>query len=159
MCIIVDANMASIVFASPTPDDFVPLIDWLTSKKIDGRLVIGGKLSQELDKVTNVGHLIQTLSRAGRARQISHKEVEEETKIVESTNLCRSDDPHVIALARLSGARTLCTAEIKLHADFKNQKLISKPKGRIYQTSDHKNLLRHEPSCRMKMRAESKAAK
>ncbi|NJM40536.1 MAG: hypothetical protein HC853_07090 [Anaerolineae bacterium] len=157
MCIIVDANMASIVFARPAQDDFVPLIDWLTSQKHDGRLVIGGKLSEELNRVANFGRFIQTLSRAGRARQISSKEVEEETSRVESMNLCRSDDPHVIALARVSGARTLCTAEVKLHADFKNQKLISNPRGRIYQTSDHKNLLRHESSCRMKMHTESKA--
>jgi hypothetical protein len=41
MCLIVDANLAGVVFSSPPSPNFVPVIDWLQK---DGCLILGGKL-------------------------------------------------------------------------------------------------------------------
>jgi len=39
MCLIVDANLASLVFGENLNDDFSPIIDWLTFPQKDGKLV------------------------------------------------------------------------------------------------------------------------
>ena len=50
---------------------------------------------------------------AGGPRRIGSRpeEVEAETASVAGTGLCVSDDEHVIALARASGARLLCSED------------------------------------------------
>ena len=54
-------------------------------------------------------------------------------KEVSSWNL-KSDDPHIIALALVNGARLLYSNDLALQKDFRNAKLVSKPKGKIYTT-------------------------
>ena len=55
--------------------------------------------------------------------------------------LLQSDDSHVIALARASGARLLYTGDTALIADFKDKRLIDKPRGRIYSGAANSDLL------------------
>lgn len=139
MCVIVDANLASAVFGSPTHPDFMPVMDWLQCK---GRLVYGGQLTHELEQAGVRKYLLE-LNRAGRAVPWPDAKIASEEKRVR----CRSNDPHVIALARVSGARTLCSRDKRLHADFKDPKLVSNPRGSVYQTRQHRRLLRHTASC------------
>lgn len=140
MCVIVDANLAGVVFRSPPRADFEPVVDWLQTK---GRLVYGGQLTRELERVTAARKYLLELTRAGRAVPWNDAKVEAEEKRIR----CRSDDPHVIALARASGARTLCSRDKLLHQDFKDPKLVANPRGSVYQTTSHKRLLRHTRSC------------
>jgi hypothetical protein len=146
MCLIVDANLAGIVFSSPPHPDFVPVIDWLLEK--DGCLIVGGHLGTELDRLERARRFLITLLRAGRAKQIPADQVAQEEAAVQKTGHCQSNDGHVIALARVSGARTLCTHDRELQKDFKNHQLIAKPRGSVYQQTSHKKLLRHTRSCR-----------
>ena len=149
MCLIVDANLAALIFSVPPTDDFRPLIEWLTLPNKDGKLVVGGHLAVELDKVTAARRFIRSLHQAGRARIIPNDATEEETNRVKA--ICVSNDPHVIALARVSGARIGCSRDTTLHQDFTNQELISAPRGHIYQNAEHEHLLRlygHTPACR-----------
>ena len=67
---------------------------------------------------------------------------------------CASDDEHVIALARVSGARLLFTNDGDLQADFKNPGIINGPRGVIYTTMlkqevtrTHRDLLRRSDLC------------
>ncbi len=147
MCVIVDANVASLLFRREPDCDFLPVFQWLQDPRRDGCLVFGGQLAEELRRVRGGrGYLLQ-LNRAGRARRIPDAEVGSEERCVLGTGLCRSDDPHIIALARASGARTLCSHDHSLHVDFKNLRLISKPKGKVYQSRTHSGLLTHTTSC------------
>ena len=139
MCLIVDANLASLVFGENLNDDFSPIIDWLTFPQKDGKLVVGGHLATELDKVGAAKRFVRSLLDAGRARRIPNVVTDEEEKKI--VNSCRSDDPHVIALARLSGARILCSKDQDLHKDFLNRELIDDPQGHIYQNAKHEHLL------------------
>ena len=52
------------------------------------------------------------------------------TTEVLAANLCMSDDPHVIALAKMSGTRLLFTNDILLEGDFKK----NIPRGIIFTT-------------------------
>jgi hypothetical protein len=144
MCIIIDANYASDIFRDTGNEDYVPVLNWLFEK--DGILVYGGKLATELSRIGSAQRTIRVLRQAGRAIHIPDSEVNQEEQNVIHLGICRSDDPHVIALARVSGARTLCSHDNVLHNDFKNRTLI-KPKGCIYQDKSHSDLLKHTTGC------------
>ncbi len=152
MCLIVDANLAAVVFGDPPSDDFLPLIDWLTNANKDGKIVVGGQLAREVDRVNAARRFVKVLLQAGRARRIPENITEREIGVV--ADLCDSNDPHVIALARVSGARVLCSHDKTLHRDFTNLVLISNPKGHIYQNAKHVRLLRlygHTKACHRSM--------
>lgn len=46
----------------------------------------------------------------------------------------QSDDPHILALAVVSGARLLYSNDRLLQHDFKNLALINQPRGKVYST-------------------------
>jgi len=145
MCVIVDANVASQVFASPPVEDFRPVMRWLLKR--NGKLVYGGENARELFKVRAAVRAVQELRRSGRAHREEDGVVDAETDRVKDGGLCVSDDPHVVALARVSGARTLCSHDQDLHLDFRNRELISNPRGMVYQNAGHAHLLRHTSGC------------
>ena len=145
MCLIVDASLAAAVFASPPQPDFVPVLDWV--EKRDGCIVYGGRLAGELMRIEKARRYLRTLLQAGRALRFQDDSVETEQAAVVGTGLCRSNDAHVVALARVSGARTLCTRDRDLQRDFRNPQLVSDPRGSVYQRREHANLLRHTGSC------------
>jgi hypothetical protein len=149
VCLIIDANLAFCIFTSAPEDDFLPVIDWLYAREKYGCVVYGGRLAGELSNRGKSYSSLLELLRAGRARLIPDKIVHSEEEKLMRAGICKSNDPHVIALARVSGARTLCSHDQKLHQDFRNPILISKPRGRVYQNATHANLLCHDPSCHM----------
>lgn len=146
MCLIVDANLAGIVFGSPPHPDFIPVLDWL--QKGDGCLIVGGHLGTELERLEKARRFLVSLLRAGRAKRIPARQVADEEAVVLQAGHCRSNDRHVVALARVSGARTLCTHDKDLQKDFKNRQLIAEPRGSVYTRKGHARLLRHTPACR-----------
>ena len=143
MCAIVDANLASRFFGDPVDAELRPLWNWISSGR--GVLVVGGELLDELDGVGDARRVLRNWERARLAWVASHGEVERKTRKLKRANrrtkLYRSDDPHVIALAQVSGARLLCAADKLLHADFDNKALIDSPRGVVYQNSSHAHLL------------------
>ncbi len=82
--------------------------------------------------------------------------VDEEARELESGNALRSDDAHIIALARVSGARLLYSNDHSLQQDFTDHRLVSNPRGKVFSTrqtsaltSAHRNLLANKNLCRM----------
>lgn len=147
MCAIVDANVAHQVFGENRPSAGVEFFRWISSGT--GSLVIGGKLREELNKISSFKKWQEEAIRSGRVISAEDNIVLAEAKNLNNNGLCQSDDEHVIALARLSGARLLYSNDDKLQTDFKNKQLIDKPRGSVYSTlrnqnvtQTHKNLLR-----------------
>ena len=151
MCAIVDANAAPEVFGS---SDEQPtgagqgFFQWLSSGK--GKLVVGGQLQEELGQISNYCRWAQQATLSGKLVNKDKKCVDEETEKVRSSGKLKSDDPHIIALAQVSGARLLFSNDIKLHKDFKNRNFIDEPPGKVYSTVKNKDfteskkrLLRH----------------
>jgi predicted nucleic acid-binding protein len=149
VCLIVDTNLAARVFAEPSEADFAPILDWLER---DGCLVVGGPLAGELARIERARRYLLGLLRAGRARRIPDVQVDEERRTVEDMDLCRSNDIHVLALARASGARVVCTHDRDLQRDFRNPAILSRPRGSVYQRREHARLLRHSSSCGLRVR-------
>lgn len=143
MCAIVDANAASRFFREPVDDELKPLWEWISNGR--GVLVAGGLLLDELSKIGEASRVLRNWERVKLAHFVPAGDVEAETARVEGA--CVSNDAHVIALARLSGARRLCSSDQRLHEDFGNPDLINSPRGYVYQNRRHIDLLTHDSPC------------
>lgn len=137
MCIIIDANVSHEI--KKRSSDARPVVTWL--EEGPGSVVIGGLNAEELSADHAMRRWLRGLLQAGRARSIRRDVVEAETEIVTALGLCSSNDAHVGALARVSGARLLFSRDRKLQADFGNRRLLSKPRGKVYQRPEHTRLL------------------
>lgn len=145
MCVIVDANQSSLVFGSTVADDYKPVRKWIESGR--GRLVYGGhKFKQELKAVTAAALTVQNWRQRGLAIEISEVALAAEVAVVVNLGT-RSDDPHVIALVRVSGARTVLTKDGPLTTDLTNPTLVNTPQAKVYRTAEHTHLPRHTVSC------------
>ena len=157
MCIVIDANTAHAVFSNSPHTEYRPVIDWLFRKPRNspscGWVVIGGKLRGELAvSGDNVRRALVALKRAGRLHEEDDGDVDAKAIEIESTGLCTSDDPHVISLVVVSGARTVCTEDLDLMVDVGNGGLVSRPRGKVYtrrrySRSALSSLLFHTSSC------------
>ena len=149
MCAIIDANVMFEVFGDGRTARGQILHEWLTRGRT-GRLVVGGKLLRELSQSRAFKMWLAAATPAGRARRIRDAVVDEETESIRAGENCRSNDYHVIALARVSGARLLFTNDRTLEQDFKDRSLVSDPRGKIYKTPDHGHLLDQQDLCPMR---------
>jgi hypothetical protein len=140
MCLIVDANVATLTFANPPDPNFEPVNSALFRGQ--AKIVYGGQLATELLKVASVRAALKTLDRAGRVTQIQDRRLAPVEKALRASNQCTSNDVHIIALAQVSGVRLLCTRDQPLHRDFTNKSLLSDPRGKIYQNPAHAGLIR-----------------
>ena len=159
MCAILDANVVGEVFikrpkpAAQPPTAGEKFLKWINTG--DGHLVVGGKLLCELDKVNRFRDWAQQAVLSGKMRRIGDNPVDQKTAKLQAKGMCRSNDPHVIALAQIGGARLLYTNDRRLQGDFRNEKLISNPRGLIYETpknnkkftATHKELLSRKDLC------------
>lgn len=143
MCVIIDKNVVGDLFAD-TGSNFKPFFDWMGK---DGCVVYGGKKYRtELAGSSNLRTFMVVWKRTGKAREMDDNKVDTEQKRIKPE--CTSDDSHIIALARVSGARVLILkADKNLEQDFKDRELINKPRGRIYKNESHRRLLHHDRSC------------
>lgn len=139
MCLIVDANVAVQFFCT---DD--ARIRDLKSAVIDGGccVVYGGKLREEYERIEKARRMVLALDRAGRARAIDDGAVYARSADLESSGELVSDDPHVVALAQVSGARLLYSLDVALHNDFTNRDFLANPRGKVYQGGPgHRHLI------------------
>ena len=148
MCAIVDAQVSHEVFGADRSPAGIEFFSWINQGA--GRLVVGGKLLEEL---RNSGDGFRRWARqaglAGRLKKLNDREVQESTVEIENNEKIKSDDPHVLAVARIGGARLLYSNDQDLHKDFGNGLLIDNPRGKVYSTlkgqnftSTHRSLLR-----------------
>ena len=153
MCAIVDANVAREVFGPGAPPAGENFFAWLN--KGNGRLVVGGKLLEELEASSrDFREWAREVALAGKMRTVSAREVDDRTEQIRNEGSCESDDPHVIALAQVSRARLLYSNDRRLQEDFRNKQLIDDPRGSVYSTQKssefrpaHKRLLGRRDLC------------
>ena len=138
MCIIVDANRLGAFLADPPGEDAAPLRAWLNR---GGRIVYstGGVFAKE------VGHAarerLRTWVRRDMATLVSADRFADDEHRLRADPDLRSDDPHVLALAREAKVRLLHTGDADLTADFKNRKFIDRPRGKVYSSAANARLL------------------
>lgn len=160
MCLILDTNRFGVALAEPIPAEYAPLLRWLTDPQGTGTLVLGGtKYRKEIGLHQRARRFFIEQVRAGRAIAVDDKAVDAEEERLQTKQACKSDDEHVIALAHISGARVVCTEDDALMSDFKNKALLDSPRGRIYRTAEHADLLHHDTGCQKPPKKTAPAAK
>ena len=149
MCAIIDANAANEVFGdalSPAGDGF---LKWINRGQ--GRLVAGGMLLEELEKLSGFRDWARNATLAGFMRIANQDEVNARTEQIRNEGRWHSNDQHIVALAQVSGARLLYSNDIPLHRDFKSKRRLDSPRGKVYSTNDDKAFTRgHQRLLRMK---------
>ena len=140
MCIIVDTNKLGTFLADPPDDDSRPIHRWLKSGA--GSIVYStdGRFAKEIQgrraKAKLAGYV-----QAGRAKHIPGDLFVADERDLEVHPDLRSDDPHVLALARAAGVRLLYTADRNLISDFRDKKFIDGPRGKVYSGAGNASLL------------------
>lgn len=134
MCIIVDANKFG-EFLDPKNDDMEPIRQWMQRS---GKIAYSptARLRQEVDNYPRFRELLNTYRRRGRVKLFDAAQVSEVEQDLEEL---RSDDSHVIALALVSEVKLLVSGDKNLHVDFKQF-----ARGSIYQSKEHKHLLKRD---------------
>ena len=137
MCAIIDTNVGHEVFGNNQSPAGKFFLNWLLNKG-GAKLAVGGKLWAELNSYRKFQPLFADLLRRSKVVKCDDDSVNAEAALID--DVCRSNDSHVIALARVSGARLLYSNDLNLHKDFKNPRIINKPKGRIYSTRENNDI-------------------
>ena len=139
MCIIVDANRLGGLLSDPADADAAPVRNWLER---GGRIVYstGGAFTREVGRRRMRDRLLD-YARAGRAQYVPADQLADDERTLAARHDLRSDDRHVLALARTAGVRLLYTGDRDLMADFKNKALIDRPRGRVYTGAANAPLL------------------
>lgn len=163
MCYIIDANILTTEFKKPcygnqntkpktAGEAFYEKVD-----KGNIKIVTGGQLLKEptVTGSSHIHHIWRELINNGSVKRFNDDAVDARTQIVKKKGGYKSDDPHIIALAQISGARLLYSNDQKLQADFKNKYLIDNPRGRVYSTlngteytTTHRKLLARKDLCK-----------
>ena len=139
MCLIVDANRLGTFLADPVNEDAAPIRRWLD--RGSGRLVYSTARSFAEEVGSRARRKLLDYVRAGKARLVPAGGFADDERALRAEADLRSDDPHVLALARATGVRVLYTGDADLMADFKNKKFVDRPRGKIYSSAANARLL------------------
>ena len=130
--------MAAQVFGAERPAAGQAFFEWIDSGH--GRLVLGGRLRRELDRIQRLREWRLQAVLAGRITLLNDDAVDGKARELEQQDACRSDDEHVIAVAQLGGARLLYSNDSDLQDDFRDKALTDQPRGKVYSTRIRDNL-------------------
>lgn len=146
MCLTIDTNVVSRMLDLNDPTGNL-VLTWLLYR--GGMLAEGGMLSHELNMAGAATQTLRQLRQAGRVFDASrHDPRAFQVALDRYSAKCRSNDAHVLAVAHVSGARTLATNDQPLTDDFKNPRLLPPPRGRVLHDETHGHLLKHDVGCR-----------
>lgn len=140
MCLIADASTFGELLADPVTEDAAPIHAWLAR---GGTLVYsnGGRFGAEIERSPNLKRRLGDYVRAGKARLVPFEQFVDDERALSAQSVLRSNDPHVLALARASGTRLLYTEDEQLKRDFKNKEIIDSPRGKVYSRASNRRLL------------------
>ena len=138
MCIIIDTNKIHDFLKDPSSVDMKPIHTWLSKRGGSFVYTTYGKYGKELKDAKD---RLSVYVRNGHAHLVDKSKIIPEENKLQAIKIHKSNDIHILALARASGARLLYTGDKALMADFKKKAIID-PRGKIYSGSGHKRLLK-----------------
>ena len=84
------------------------------------------KFAEELKCNHRAASLLKDFLDNQKAEVIDHTECSEAERYIPDNPIRKSDDPHVLALAKVSNATVLFSCDGKLRSDFKDTNVLSK---------------------------------
>ena len=139
MCIIIDVDKFGELLSDPPSSDFEPIMHWLKSRRGSVVYTTYGDYGNELGP--NAKIRLEQFKTSGYAKSIEDESILTWAENFEKNEHVTSNDTHILALAKVSGARLLFTGDQKLMDDFKNSKIIHPQKGRIYSGARNAGML------------------
>ncbi|HVF83228.1 MAG TPA: hypothetical protein VM913_03535 [Sphingomicrobium sp.] len=125
MCIIIDACCANFLENAHLPQGRL-VLDWI---KAGGKVISGGKLEKEL-RGTKLQALLVQWKASGRLISADSEILPIQEAAIDRDAI-NSNDLHVLALAKASGARVVVTRDRTLMQDLKKSGQVA-PAGKIY---------------------------
>ena len=127
--------------AEPPNEDSAPIHQWLNRQSNRGKIIYStsGHFAQEVSGTK--GTKLAAYVRSGKAQLIPANRFADDERALRAGGDMRSNDPHVLALARASGARLLYAGDKKLMDDFKDKRFIDQPRGQVYSRATNAGLL------------------
>jgi predicted nucleic acid-binding protein len=141
MCIVIDTCALSVVFKS-TDSAFAPVRKWILVGK--GKMVFGGSTyTAELSKVGSILRFVAELSRQGKTVVLDKSAVDDAEKVIkEMEQSADFDDPHIVAIARVSRCRVVCTLDKRSDKFVRDRRFYAKgSRPSIYRAISHSHLL------------------
>ncbi len=144
MCLVIDSCVFSKVFNKNDKKHFKfePISEWIL--KGNGSVIYGGtKFANELG--LKKLQLLKLLKDAGKAVSIENGVIDTEERVV--SNLIPDtedfDDPHIIALLRISKSRIICSDDKRMFPYIKDERLFKSRSSqpRIYQNTRNRRLI------------------
>lgn len=118
---------------NPDDEDMEPVRKWLNSR--NGKLVYSN--TEKFRREWNKGGMARWVLERSRANQFKLVSKGVQKKENELKGELRSNDEHIIGLARIADVKLLVSGDRRLIEDFKGQV----PRGKVYRTQSHKHLL------------------
>lgn len=160
MCLIADANKLGDFLREPPTEDTEPIHNWLhpgrrrrarrghaaeSSRRPGGVIVYStaGKFRAEISRAARVR--LDELRRSGHARFFNESELNAGRGLVAEERMA-SNDWHVLALAAVSRAEVLYTADRDLMNDFRDKRVMGNLRGKIYSGAKSRGIL-HPDMC------------
>lgn len=146
MCCVIDVNLLPAVFDNDNSKhkDYKPVFQWIINDK--GSIIIGGsKFKAELSRMPRYQSLLKTLNKSNKVFSADDDEVDflsiEIEKIRDDHSLSKAtyNDPHIVALAKLTNVKLICSDDSGL---VKYCELVLKEKKpKFYKSAKHSHLL------------------
>ena len=129
MCAVVDPPVFVSVFKSTDAhhEVFRHVLTWV--ERGNGKLVMGGtQFRQELTAVRSVLRPLAELERRNKIVRCNEEVVDAQVAIVRGLEKSKAfDDPHLVALVRLTGCRVICTKDEASHQFLRSAALYERP--------------------------------
>ncbi len=132
MCMILDINMWPDFFNKTIA--MQPVHKWLEKK--NGKLVYSNHELFQKELTQNQRTVLEKYYQSGKARLVPKKQVEQIITDLKENNTFKSNDIHILGLAKANRVKVLCTKDKDLHYDFKH--ILA---GSVYQNTKHQHLL------------------
>jgi len=135
MCLIVDTSVVNELVANKTQRSKV-FLEFQSKRRI--RIATCSDLQKEHKGNAAVIAFFRRIKQNNLLDEIGDSRIRVEQRAVREIG-CKSNDPHVLALARVSGARVIATDDSDLRRDVGNAKLL-KPKGKVFSKANQRHL-------------------
>lgn len=155
MCIVVDPPLFIALFKDTDPDhgQFAPVLLWVT--KGPGKFVLGGSTyNRELMNVKSILPSLVELERQRKLVRASQANVDIDEAVIKGIERCADfDDPHLVALIRVTGCKLVCVRDGRSHRFLRDTRFYHGIGARpsLYTREKNKHLLRVDkvaPCCR-----------
>ncbi len=135
MCAIVDADVANAAVSEQADEASREFLRHVSTGAL--KIVVGGcRLHAELRKCSGLFQRWFSRARyAGHVVDVDDELVDRKSRSLEESGECVSNDPHLVALADVTGARLVFTNDRDLQRDCKS---VLRPRASIYTTNDER---------------------